>query len=113
MIFPAGFAGFKEPHLDTQGRRLMRRRYDCAFGLRPKELAHNGCVILIATHDVELVAALATRTIFIADGDVVADGPTIDVLLSSPAFAPQVAKIMSPTRWLTVSDVVSAIYATR
>jgi energy-coupling factor transporter ATP-binding protein EcfA2 len=68
------------------------------------------CVI-IATHDVELVAELATRTIFIADGDIVADGPTIDVLLSSPAFAPQVSKIMSPQPWLTVADVVRAIEA--
>ena len=67
--------------------------------------------VIIATHDVELVAELATRTIFIADGDIVADGPTIDVLLSSPAFAPQVSKIMSPQPWLTVADVVRAISA--
>jgi energy-coupling factor transport system ATP-binding protein len=67
--------------------------------------------VIIATHDVELVAELATRTIFIADGDIVADGPTIDVLLSSPAFAPQVSKIMSPQPWLTVADVVKAIKA--
>ena len=65
--------------------------------------------VVLATHDVELVAELATRVIFIADGDIVADGPTIDVLLSSPAFAPQVAKIMSPQPWLTVSDVVTAL----
>jgi energy-coupling factor transporter ATP-binding protein EcfA2 len=67
--------------------------------------------VIIATHDVELVAELATRTIFIADGDIVADGATIDVLLSSPAFAPQVSKIMSPQPWLTVADVVRAIKA--
>ncbi len=78
-----------------------------------REYAAQGCTILVATHDVELVAELATRTIFIADGDVVADGPTIDVLLSSPSFAPQVAKIMSPAPWLTVKDVVAAIYTTR
>lgn len=78
-----------------------------------QEFAAQGCTILIATHDVELVAELATRTIFIADGDIVADGPTVDVLLSSPAFAPQVAKIMSPAPWLTVKDVVSAIYTKR
>ena len=69
--------------------------------------------VVIATHDVELVAELATRTIFIADGDIVADGPTIDVLLSSPAFAPQVSKIMAPQPWLTVADVVRAIEAQR
>lgn len=72
--------------------------------------AEKDATILIATHDVELVAELATRTIFIADGDVVADGRTIDVLLSSPAFAPQVAKIMSPSPWLTVKDVVEAVF---
>ncbi len=65
--------------------------------------------IILATHDVELVAELATRVIFIADGEIVADGPTIEVLLSSPAFAPQVAKVMSPARWLTVTDVIKAI----
>lgn len=78
-----------------------------------RESAARGCTTLVATHDVELVADLATRTIFIADGDVVADGTTVDVLLSSPAFAPQVAKIMSPAPWLTVKDVVEAIFTTR
>ena len=67
-----------------------------------------GTTILIATHDVELVAELADRTIFLADGDKVADGETIDVLLASPAFAPQVAKVMSPRRWLTVGDVLQS-----
>jgi energy-coupling factor transport system ATP-binding protein len=48
---------------------------------------------------------------FLADGDVVADGSTIDVLLSSPAFAPQVSKVMSPQPWLKVADAVAAIEA--
>jgi energy-coupling factor transport system ATP-binding protein len=68
-----------------------------------------GKAVLLATHDVELVAELANRVIFIADGDIVADGSTLDVLLSSPAFAPQVAKVMSPQPWLRVKDVVAAI----
>jgi energy-coupling factor transporter ATP-binding protein EcfA2 len=65
--------------------------------------------VLIATHDVELVAELCDRVIFLAEGEVVADGPTLDILLSSPAFAPQVAKVMSPRPWLTVSDVMRAV----
>jgi energy-coupling factor transport system ATP-binding protein len=65
--------------------------------------------VVLATHDVELVAELATRVIFIADGEIVADGSTLDVLLSSPAFAPQVAKVMSPQPWLRVKDVIAAI----
>jgi energy-coupling factor transport system ATP-binding protein len=68
-----------------------------------------GKAVLLATHDVELVAELASRVVFIADGDIVADGTTLDVLLSSPAFAPQVAKVMSPQPWLRVKDVVAAI----
>lgn len=68
----------------------------------------NRCVVL-ATHDVELVAELATRVIFIADGEIVADGNTLEVLLSSPAFAPQVSKVMSPQPWLRISDVIAAL----
>lgn len=64
--------------------------------------------VLIATHDVELVAELCDRVIFLAEGEVVADGPTLEILLSSPAFAPQVAKVMSPRPWLTVADVLRA-----
>jgi energy-coupling factor transport system ATP-binding protein len=33
----------------------------------------------------------------------------LEVLLASPAFAPQVTKVMSPRKWLTVSDVLKAI----
>lgn len=74
-----------------------------------KTVASHGCAVILATHDVELVAEVATRVVFIADGEIVADGATLDVLLSSPAFAPQVAKIMSPVPWLTVKHVVDAI----
>ena len=65
--------------------------------------------VLIATHDVELVAELCDRVIFLSEGEVVADGPTLEILLSSPAFAPQIAKVMSPRPWLTVSDVLRAV----
>jgi energy-coupling factor transport system ATP-binding protein len=65
-----------------------------------------GKSVIIATHDVELVAELADRVIFLSEGEIVADGPTLDILLASPAFAPQVSKVMSPRRWLTVKDVL-------
>lgn len=80
------------------------------FALALREFAHEfNRPILMATHDVELVAELADRVIFLAEGEIVADGSTLDVLLSSPAFAPQVAKVMSPKPWLTVTDVVQAL----
>ncbi|MGI9198924.1 MAG: ABC transporter ATP-binding protein [Candidatus Nanopelagicaceae bacterium] len=71
--------------------------------------ANNGSAVLIATHDVELVAELANRVTILADGELVADGTALDVLLASPAFAPQVTKVMSPRKWLTVSDVLQAL----
>ena len=41
--------------------------------------------------------------------EIVADGPTADVVVSSPVFAPQVAKVMHPARWLTVAQVTAAL----
>ena len=73
------------------------------------ELAGRGRTVLLSTHDVEFVAETAHRVVVMADGEVVADGPTADVVVSSPAFAPQVAKILAPGRWLTVHDVQDAL----
>ncbi|MFD0421573.1 ABC transporter ATP-binding protein [Streptomyces parvus] len=74
-------------------------------------LAAEGHAIVLATHDVELAAELAHRVVILADGEVVADGPTGQVVVSSPAFAPQTAKIMAPQEWLTVSQVRGALEA--
>jgi energy-coupling factor transporter ATP-binding protein EcfA2 len=73
------------------------------------DLADAGHAILLATHDVELVADLADRVIILAEGEVVADGPTTDVVTSSPMFAPQVSKILAPEPWLTVRQVAAAV----
>ena len=74
-------------------------------------LAAEGHAIVLATHDVELAAELAHRVVILADGEIVADGPTAEVVVSSPAFAPQVAKILTPQRWLTVPQVRDALEA--
>lgn len=88
--------------LDYEAKnRLMRNLHDLS--------RIQGAAVLMATHDVEIVAEVADRTIFLAEGEKVADGATLDVLLASPAFAPQVAKVMSPRRWLTVGDVLRSI----
>ena len=72
-------------------------------------LAQAGHGVVVATHDVELVAESCTRVAIIADGEIVADGDAEDVLASSPAFAPQVAKIMAPQPWLSVAQVAAAV----
>ncbi|GFM96802.1 hypothetical protein Sfulv_16130 [Streptomyces fulvorobeus] len=74
-----------------------------------RALAAQGHAIVLATHDVELAAELAHRVVILADGEIVADGPTAEVVVSSPAFAPQTAKILAPQAWLTVSQVRTAL----
>ncbi|MFB7650266.1 MULTISPECIES: ABC transporter ATP-binding protein [unclassified Streptomyces] len=74
-----------------------------------RALAAAGHAIVLATHDVELAAELAHRVVILAGGEVVADGPTAEVVVSSPAFAPQVAKVLAPQHWLTVAQVREAL----
>ncbi|MEU9193928.1 ABC transporter ATP-binding protein [Streptomyces hundungensis] len=74
-----------------------------------RALAAEGHAIVLATHDVELAAELAHRVVILAGGEVVADGPTAEVVVSSPAFAPQIAKVLAPQHWLTVSQVREAL----
>ncbi|MGB3412129.1 MAG: ATP-binding cassette domain-containing protein [Microthrixaceae bacterium] len=76
-----------------------------------RELAASGRAVMVSTHDVEFVASCATRVVVLAEGEVVADGPTVDVVVASPAFAPQVAKILFPSEWLNVAQVRSALEA--
>ncbi|MFH8565142.1 ABC transporter ATP-binding protein [Streptomyces sp. NPDC017988] len=72
-------------------------------------LAAEGHAIVLATHDVELAAEIAHRVVILADGEVVADGPTPQIVVSSPSFAPQVTKVLAPREWLTVAQVREAL----
>ncbi len=54
---------------------------------------------------------VADRTVVLADGEVVSDGPSREVVVSSPAFAPQVAKVLAPLPWLTVAEVAASLKA--
>jgi energy-coupling factor transport system ATP-binding protein len=70
-----------------------------------RELAAGGRVVVVSTHDVEFVALAADRVVVMAQGDVVSDGPTAEIVVSSPTFAPQVAKVLAPHHFLTVDEV--------
>ncbi|MGW4673006.1 ABC transporter ATP-binding protein [Streptomyces sp. NPDC004324] len=76
-------------------------------------LAAEGRAVVISTHDVEFAARAADRVVVMAEGDVVADGPTTEVIVSSPVFAPQTAKILAPAPFLTVDQVRRALTATQ
>lgn len=73
------------------------------------DLTARGRSVVVSTHDVEFVAETADRVVVMAAGEIVADGPTANVVVSSPAFAPQVSKITAPQPWLTVDDVRYAV----
>ncbi|MEU2632908.1 ATP-binding cassette domain-containing protein, partial [Kitasatospora sp. NPDC007106] len=72
-------------------------------------LAEAGHAVLLATHDVELAAELAHRTVVLAEGEVVADGPTAEVVTAAPSFAPQIAKVLAPQPWLTLRQITSEL----
>ncbi|MDV9177862.1 ATP-binding cassette domain-containing protein [Streptomyces sp. W16] len=74
-----------------------------------RALAAEGHAIVLATHDVELAAELAHRVVLLADGEMIADGPTAEVVVASPSFAPQTTKILAPQQWLTVAEVREAL----
>jgi len=74
-------------------------------------LASEGRAVVVSTHDVEFAAAAADRVVVMAEGDIVADGPTAEVVGASPAFAPQVAKIMAPLAYLTMDQLRCAATA--
>ncbi len=73
-----------------------------------RELAGEGMAVLVATHDVEFVAQVADDVLVMAEGELVSRGPVREVVAQSPAFAPQVTKVLGAP-WLTVADVAAAL----
>lgn len=71
-------------------------------------MAAEGRAVLIATHDVEMVAQTCSRVVVMAEGEVVSDGPSREVLAGSALLATQVAKVAKPTPVLTVEEFVDA-----
>ena len=67
-----------------------------------------GAAILLATHDVELVAKHATRVAMLGEGEIIADGHAREVLGGSLSFSPQMNRLFGST-WLTVEDVAGVV----
>ena len=73
-----------------------------------RTLADDGHAVLVATHDVEFVAQACHDVVVLADGEVVSSGPVRRVVAESPAFAPQVTKVLGPP-WLRVDEVAARL----
>jgi energy-coupling factor transport system ATP-binding protein len=56
--------------------------------------AADGQAVIVATHDPEFAAAVATRAILLADGRVIADGAASELLAGGWYFATETARIL-------------------
>ncbi|MFE4394621.1 MULTISPECIES: ABC transporter ATP-binding protein [Streptomycetaceae] len=96
--------------LDEPTRGLDYQAKEALTGI-VDALAAEGRTVVVSTHDVEFVASAADRVVVMAEGEIVADGPTAEVIVASPTFAPQTAKILAPLGYLTVQQVAAAVEA--
>jgi energy-coupling factor transport system ATP-binding protein len=70
-----------------------------------RQAASQGVAIILATHDVELVAGLSTWVVLLGDRGIVAEGSPRETLSGSLTFATQVNKLYG-NGFLTVADIV-------
>jgi energy-coupling factor transporter ATP-binding protein EcfA2 len=79
--------------LDEPTRGMDREaKAELAGELRRR--ARAGQAVVVATHDPEFAAACASRTILLADGRVIADGPAPELLAGGWYFATETARIL-------------------
>jgi energy-coupling factor transport system ATP-binding protein len=90
----------------TRGLDYQQKATLAAFLKREKE---SGRTIVMATHDVELVASCADRVVLLSDGQVIVDGSAREVMGESLVFASQISKLFRDPSLLTVEDVLSMV----
>ncbi|MCW3032874.1 MAG: transporter related protein, partial [Solirubrobacterales bacterium] len=79
--------------LDEPTRGMDRlAKQELAHGLR--ERAAEGLAVIVATHDAEFAAALATRAVLLADGRPIADGAIEEILAGGWYFATETARVL-------------------
>jgi energy-coupling factor transport system ATP-binding protein len=89
----------------TRGMDAVRKR---ALVATLHRLRDDGVAILLATHDVELVAEVASRVALLGDGRIVADGGPRTVLSGSLTFTTAVNKLYGDG-FLTPGDILSGL----
>jgi len=88
----------------TRGLDVESKTRLTAF-LRSLAVSHG---VMFASHDVELVAEVATRVLMLAGGELLADGDPAEVMADSPVFSPQMARVFGAP-WMTPGQVASAV----
>jgi energy-coupling factor transport system ATP-binding protein len=74
--------------------RGMDRAWKTSLAERLRALAAGGTASIVATHDTEFAAELATRVVLMGQGVVIADGPPEELLAGGWHFATEVARIL-------------------
>lgn len=77
------------------------------LGRLMRELVSDGTTVIVATHDVDLVAEFADRVIVLGNGFVVADGPPHDVMPGSLTLSTHINRTFGG-ELLTLNDVREA-----
>lgn len=77
------------------------------LGRTLRELANGGMTVLVATHDVDLVAEFSDRVVILGDGEIVADGSPYEVMPGSLTFTTQLNRVFGG-HLLTAGDVMQA-----
>jgi energy-coupling factor transporter ATP-binding protein EcfA2 len=109
LIAVAAVAATEAPLLllDEPTRGLDPAAKECLVRFL-RSRAAEGDAAVVATHDVELAAAVATRVVMLGAGEIVADGDPATVLGDSHVFAPQMTRVFG-AGWLTPEQVVGAL----
>jgi energy-coupling factor transporter ATP-binding protein EcfA2 len=74
--------------------RGMDRSGKAELAQELRRRAGEGQAVIVATHDPEFAAACARRAVLLADGRVIADGPTAELLAGGWYFATETARIL-------------------
>jgi energy-coupling factor transporter ATP-binding protein EcfA2 len=74
--------------------RGMDRAAKAELAEELRRRAASGQAVIVATHDPEFAAACADRAVLLADGRVIADGPTTELLTGGWYFATETARIL-------------------
>lgn len=72
-----------------------------------RTLQLRGVAVVMATHDVELAAEIASTVVMLGDGGVVASGSPDRVLTDSLSYSTQVNKVFGGS-WLTLNQILGA-----
>ncbi|MGH2557969.1 MAG: ABC transporter ATP-binding protein [Thermomicrobiales bacterium] len=92
----------------TRGMDAARKR---TLGELLTRLCGEGVAVILATHDVEMVAQVATRVVLLGGGEVIADGTPREVLSGSLTYSTQINKLYGDG-FLTVDDVLVGLSTT-